>query len=402
MQTRQKQMPGSWLSNTFFACITVVFLLCHAYKVQAQEDQTPKRGFQPAGSYALGDIETISTTNGNLMLHIPLASLPSGRGGLTHSLRLNFNSKLFDHYTAIGTDPYTMNPVDQDLLAFSGEGGWIYSFGYNLQVIDRTIQYPSTNMPQCPAAAARYRYKVKMRFPDGSLHEFRPAGYSNYQLGEWFEIRPDGLLETCSTPQWVTSTLNYYSVDGTYMRLEVQHDSDENPNNNPWTLFLPDGGRITGGNAPNRIYDRNSNYIEIQSVADYNQTGHPADLIVDQQGRSLVIEYNYAVNEDYVRAKGVNNQTLTWTVKWNSIWFYKQYKAADSTPFYISPWIEEIWGYLSIVERITLPAQAGGLSYTFAYNSNAAWSNQSYGWGEVSSVTLPEGVRSSGATASYQ
>ena len=57
----------------------------------------PARGFLPTHGYAMSDIETISTTSGNLMLDIPLAALPPGRGG--HSgfqLRLRYNSKIYD------------------------------------------------------------------------------------------------------------------------------------------------------------------------------------------------------------------------------------------------------------------------------------------------------------------
>jgi len=66
------------------------------------------------------------------------------------------------------------------------------------------------------------------------------------------------------------------STDGTYARLDIQHDSDQNPWNNPWTLYLPDGTRVTGSNnAPERIYDRNGNYVQIDYLASYSGTGCP-------------------------------------------------------------------------------------------------------------------------------
>ena len=384
---------------------TISASFCLSISALAQADQTPKRGFHPAGSYALGDIETINTTNGNLMLRIPLASLPAGRAGLSHSVGLHYNSKLYDQYTSVGEDPFLPPPnnvVNQERLSFSNEGGWMYTFGYDLQIIDRVTQYQSTGMPQCPDVAANYRYKLKMRFPDGSLHEFRPLGGFNYQLQDWFRFSAAGHWEDCSGPTWTATTLRYYSIDSTHMRLDVQNNSGQVVS---WTLYLPGGERVTGGNQPSRIYDRNNNYIEFQSVADYNQTGRPADLIVDQMGRSLVIEHNYTANEDYVRAQGFNNQTLTWTVKWNEMWVLKKYAAAGGSPYFGydgAPWTEQVYGFLHVVEQITLPTQMGGLSYTFDYNSNATWPNESYGWGELTSVTLPEGVRPSGATTVYQ
>ena len=72
--------------------------------VAQHQVQSPARGFQPAGSYALSDIETISTKNGNLMLHIPLVQLPAGRGGMSSRIGLFYNSKLWESFTSVGTD----------------------------------------------------------------------------------------------------------------------------------------------------------------------------------------------------------------------------------------------------------------------------------------------------------
>jgi len=231
---QKKKTSRQLLLQSAFAIGIISILFCIPNKIHGQDEQNPKRGFHPAGSYALGDIETINTTNGNLILHIPMVSLPAGRAGLSHSVGLNYNSKLYDHYTAISSDPFLppptpLNPgnvINEDRLSFSSEGGWRYSFGYSLEVIDRAELYPA-DMPQCPDPGAYYKYKVKMRFPDGSAHEFIPAEGNNYHGGDWFDIRPDGLWETCAAPQWGASTLHYYSIDSTYMRLEVQHDSDK-------------------------------------------------------------------------------------------------------------------------------------------------------------------------------
>ena len=62
------------------SCALGFLLLCVASSALAQDSSTPQRGFQPAGSYALTDLETINTTNGNMLLSIPMAALPPGRG----------------------------------------------------------------------------------------------------------------------------------------------------------------------------------------------------------------------------------------------------------------------------------------------------------------------------------
>jgi hypothetical protein len=59
-------------------------VLISGAKAQTQTfDDKPIRGFIPAGSYAPSEIETINMQNGNVILSIPIVSLPSGRGGLT-------------------------------------------------------------------------------------------------------------------------------------------------------------------------------------------------------------------------------------------------------------------------------------------------------------------------------
>jgi hypothetical protein len=95
--------PGRRLALSFFSFIFTVLFFTTA---GAQQDQTPKRGFQAGGSYALSDIETINTGSGNVILSIPMASLPGGRGTAPGStLRLLYNSKMFDsrveHYKGL-------------------------------------------------------------------------------------------------------------------------------------------------------------------------------------------------------------------------------------------------------------------------------------------------------------
>jgi hypothetical protein len=82
--------------------------------------------------------------------------------------------------------------------------------------------------------------------------------------------------------------MTYYSTDASYTKLVIEHDTDLVWSNNPWTLYLPDGSRVTGGNAPQRTYDRNNNFIEFRNIT-WNQ--HPATQLLDQLGRSLIIEY---------------------------------------------------------------------------------------------------------------
>src|SRR5712691_4772207 len=51
--------------------------------------------------------------------------------------------------------------------------------------------------------------------------------------------------------------------------------------------------------------------------------------------------------------------------------------------------------FAEVVDQIILPGQAGSLSYTFGYNAPDAdpYPDTSYGWGEVTSITLPTGAQ---------
>ncbi|MFL6207266.1 MAG: RHS repeat-associated core domain-containing protein [Pyrinomonadaceae bacterium] len=140
-----------------------------------------------------------------------------------------------------------------------------------------------------------------------------------------------------------------------------------------------------------RIYDRNNNYTDILGIT-YN--GHPATKIVDQLGRSIIIEYGSTTGGDSIYLSGVGNEQLTWTVKWKGISVHKTYYNADDYNGYGSggggnP--TTLNANLSVVDQIILPQQAGSLAYTFDYNANTA--SPSYGWGEVSALTLPSGAR---------
>ncbi|HET6979059.1 MAG TPA: RHS repeat-associated core domain-containing protein [Pyrinomonadaceae bacterium] len=369
------------------------------------QGSTPARGFQPGGSYALSDIESINTTNGNLMFNLALGKLAPGRGGFSGQLNLHYDSKLYDSHTQYYQDwdhPIFGEPqtVIRNMLMTSDQGGWHYGTGYELQLIDRLSQYPLEIMPQYPDPATLYHYKVKVAFPDGSLHEFLPRGFGSPMDEGYYGIRPDGWRTqfngsyTTDVP-YLTSTLNYYTFDGTYIRLEVQHDSDGNWWNNPWTLYFPDGTKVT--NFGTRITDRNGNYVEFSNVT-YN--GHPATQLIDQLGRKIILEFQGVSDGEIIHVPGVGGVDVTYQIHWKGLQVYKPY-ATDDPGKYDENGYPDVLGYQFVVARIDLPAATGGLQYLFGYNAADLGSSPcctpSYGWGELSSVTLP-----SGAQAQYQ
>jgi RHS repeat-associated protein len=392
---------GLIIVSTFFSLAGI------SLAVESQQ----KRGINPTGSFALSEIETINTTSGNLMLRFPLGTLPAGRGGLAGQINLFYNSKLYDSRTkfqgwAPGGQPQLF---ERSMLNTSDEGGWRYGVKYVLKIINRKDQYPFGSEPQYPDPAGIYRWKLSMAFPDGSVHEFVPRGYNANQdvlKDGFYDLRPDGWQTQWNEghiPQdfpYISNTITYYSADASYLRLDVQHDADADQTNNAWTLYLGDGTRVTGagtaGLGTQRVTDRNGNYIEI---ADITYNGHQSVQLIDQLGRDVILEKGYAANTDAIHVKGAGGTELTTQIKWKTLQVYKTYITSYDGNGSGYP---DTIGLLTVVSEITLPSQTGGLKYTFGYNASdhgagsPPYPTPSYGWGELSSITLP-----SGATVQY-
>jgi RHS repeat-associated protein len=403
----------------------VLLLTFTSYAIVIAQEAANKRGFQPGHSYALGDIETINTTNGNVMLHFPLASLPAGHGGMSGAINLVYSSKLYNSETAYFRDQSQRCQINADdvitcpyytksLVSRTDEGGWRYAVGFGLELTDRREQYltvPEENRPVCRNRFGgveagynemTYVYKLRIVFPDGSSHEVRPSafhdGFAGDAQADYFDVRPDGRIEDCGgNAQVHTGPISYYSTDGSYLRLDVQHDGDDNWRTNPWTLYLPDGTRVTGGgpaSTPQRIYDRNDNYIEIETIEHLNGTDHGATRITDQFNRSILLEYNGAgPGEDKITAAGFGG-TVETKVKWKDIEVTKAYWPCSLGGCLQVPQPEVFHDTLSVVERITLPVVGSDvLHYDFSYNApDGPSASPSVGWGELTGIKLPSGA----------
>ena len=76
------------------SCIFVVASVAAlSLPVSAQDLPEFETGLKPYGAYHGGDIDSVSLTNGNLALHIPLFSYPQRGGKLTHDLMIAYNNK---------------------------------------------------------------------------------------------------------------------------------------------------------------------------------------------------------------------------------------------------------------------------------------------------------------------
>lgn len=371
---------------TFFRnllCFAVV-LACNSWLAAQDRDPTPQRGFHPAVSYSLGEIETINTAGGDLILNIPIASLPPGRAGFKAGLNLIYNSKPYDVVWDFSKGGRLTNN-----LRMSTDGSWNFGHSYRLDL--ETRPNPTGSWP-CDSDPAHKRiYKLKISFPDGSQHLLRPLDVQGVDFEDvggdgYYDVSPGGLRhDPCGNPPPVLTTMTYYSMDSSFLRLDISHD--DTPSewwNNPWALYFPDGRKVTGGNAPQTIYDANGNYVRIQKFT-YN--GHPATQIIDEHNRHILVEENCSGSQTCIYAPAAGAWEVLWYVNWGQVSVTKDYLCTDDAQSCV------LSVSLPVVTQVQLPAEAGSLSYSFLYSGGDRTSG---GYGEVRYLTLP-----SGASANY-
>jgi hypothetical protein len=188
--------------------IGIIFTLLAAFSGLAQPNQpaaNPKLGVANGSTYSVSDIESINLTNGNLILNIPLAGLPKGRGDVGQSLSLRYNSKLLE--TTVETIPNIENFMTRQRVLIPNEtAGWQFVFpsSYQLHITtrpeaERNICHPNDFYRDA------YVWNVEMIMPDGSKVLFRPTGYNDlgttggsYSGDKYYNISPNGYVTNSS------------------------------------------------------------------------------------------------------------------------------------------------------------------------------------------------------------
>lgn len=281
---RQARTINTRLFTRVVVRVAVLCCLILGSSAASGQEKNPQRGFQIGNAYSLSDIETINTTNGNLILNFGLGSLAPGRGGLSGGITLTYNSKLYDS-TVEELEDGSNQLTSQNMIRKSLHGGWKYgsSLDYSIKFISRSNVEGGPF--QCSGASlnnnkAVYVWKVKIVYPDGAEREFRPAGYNDIFHDGYFNVSPiDGQILTVAgsnfdgscniTSQgYAPNPLTYYSTDGTYTRLTLTRGVG-------WTLSFSGGSRIMNNGGALYLYDRNDNYITFGSVTLPN--GHIVD-----------------------------------------------------------------------------------------------------------------------------
>ncbi|MGB7201021.1 MAG: RHS repeat-associated core domain-containing protein [Pyrinomonadaceae bacterium] len=400
-----------------FTTLSVFMLVLSLSVVGFTQDRRPDRGIQTANSYSISDIENVNLTNGNLMLNIPLASLPAGRG-LGYTVALNYNSKLWNARQEHRTDGIGQGipglHYDRELVDVNESGGWyLDSGGYRLNLVNRLGLEAEAPCAEFSGQAAYerngYVYKVELQMPDGGVREFHPHGASQHLSfpDGFYSIDPNGVQHSYSyTPtapdeeyprcsdthvQGTTSGLNYYTVDGSRLRLFLPYQPAVSMPLKSWTLYLADGRIVENRPAedPNitqRMTDRNGNKL-VWKPATLN--GLNGFKIENEVGQYVFVSWYKVIQP------GVNGELLETTLQWDDIWVYKRHLATVAPNANYSFTHADLYQNLGVLEKITLPQQSGGREYNFTYHGDytaPAPNDYTDGIGELQTVTLPSGA----------
>jgi RHS repeat-associated protein len=278
--------------------LALILTLLMSGSVLAQSPQTaarPDRGTNPAGAYAVSDIESVNLQNGNVNLSIPLASLPPIAGGkLSWTISAHYNSKLWDvtrHEESVfginmGYRTYVVDTPQQ-----SARGGWSVGGGYRIIFRDAKEDFDYLVPPYSEGIHNEWHRlndhnwkKVILITPNGEEHELRPSDPATPPyLG--IDMPRDYLNMYYPDIDQATTPRRYYSLDGTYLSVLINPAASSDPEG--WTMFMPDGTRVIQyKNGIQRIKDANGNSIKLYAAdgADHYQD--------EQTGREIKITNN--------------------------------------------------------------------------------------------------------------
>ena len=305
---------------------------------QSSFDMSPgaETGEKVLGSYFSTDIDTVSMSNGNLHLSIPLINL-SGRE-VPLRLSMDYNSKFFEQRT------YGLS-VTYDFL------GWRKDTGLG-GILSGT--------QTAPDAQGHVNVTIYWIEWNGTKHQFTKNGVTSISNLTIDSTASDGLrLETGtyfqSPTAWGTATITF--KNGTRLLLSQRHV----------VVNLPDGGDGSYNEYQWEMRTLTGNSL----IASYgtetdgpNGTGlHDGLPLGDTVGRSVT--YSKTSTAETITIRDSNNQLKTYTINWASVPARSPDDSLNLT--------------IKVVQSIGLP---NGRSYQFTYNPQ----------GYLDRVTFPSGA----------
>ena len=356
------------------------------------------RGLTPAAAFALSEIETVNLVNGNLLLRLPVVSLPPGRGGSSFTLHLLYNSQIYDVQKAIETPHPDMDATAQYLvyrtLIASSEGGWRWGFQYGLEYEFKLEGEPRTCTNHI---LEKFQHKMRVNFPDGSSHLLRLVN-SGDTVGDdagdgYYAYEPDGSKDDCysGSASAISGDVRYITTDGSFAHVVI-HDNSSNPPwyERAWTIHLRDGARVHGVNdRTTSIVDRNGNTLDVEkghcdnpatTTVEQGMNGASCTILRDDLGRKIQI-VEPPGGTHYVVAKGHGGTKLQWKIQRSTI---DMTQASFTRPEdYDGALPTTVGREIPTISWLELPTTPNRQRYTFSYH------DKSSGYGELKKMTFP-------------
>src|SRR5260370_15829054 len=155
----------------FGKLLAVVTLLSGT--VIAQISVNEEQGMKPYDSWHGGDLDSVSMTNGGMVLHIPLASFPQ-RGNLDLSFSVYSNTKQWQTWVnpvecANPNDPNGCTP--RWVVMGSSFGGGTAVGAYVASSLDWSPNYQCSSTSDFEGNVL-YSWSASITAPDGNIHQF--------------------------------------------------------------------------------------------------------------------------------------------------------------------------------------------------------------------------------------
>jgi RHS repeat-associated protein len=210
------------------SCCVLAALLAAA-QAPAQDHPNVAKGFHPAGTFAVGDLDNINSFNGNLILTLPLGQKYPVGGGLSYGLTLVYNSQVWELQEYGGL-------LQSIPLRTNNAGlGWMVSLGRfkplesDPDALSRDTYmspdgaqhalYPTLHEGDTPSSGVQYsrdgsylRYTAAsrtMELPDGTLQIFDADGYPiqirsrfNQQINITYRSDAGSIVPAPQATQW--------------------------------------------------------------------------------------------------------------------------------------------------------------------------------------------------------
>lgn len=347
----------------------IAIIICLIFVARSEDYDrqiSPTRGFQPAHSYSIDDIESIDKGTGSLSLHIPITQLPPGPAGFTAGVVLSYNSRYWNAEEVSSTN------IEYDLQYHqAGGGGWRLSMTPHL---DYEIVPQLSPSDPCQSGVNNDVMRLSMVNQDGSrnlLYRSSPAVTT---------------LPQCAGTYWIsqmnTGQSTWFTADGSFLRLvigaPITNVEAPWPANSPWTLYRLDGSKVTfvpstRTDGITTLYDKNGNTITITHNEDYEEMKDPYERLIRIDHHKGIPFY------DTITQIG-HGEKLTWTVNWTTFpaiteptSFRSQPQGNGTLDLFMSP-------APMLVSSLDLPNRR---SYSFSYLAR---------YRELSDITLPTGA----------